>query len=75
MTGASGPRSWAKESVAPVLRASPPIHYREIQRNRGPIGSLKLHGEGEVAITYSNFDLQQALLLQQIHPIALVNGI
>jgi len=44
MTGASGLETWEKESIAPVLARSLPVHYRTVQRDREPTGSLQLHG-------------------------------
>jgi len=46
MTGASGLETWVKRSVAPVLWASPPVHYREVQRDRRRTLSLELHMRG-----------------------------
>jgi len=43
MTKASGLETWVKGSVALNWRASPLIHYREVQRDRVPTGSLKLN--------------------------------
>jgi len=43
MIGANRQETWVTRSVAPVWRASLPVHFREVQHDRRPTGSLKLH--------------------------------
>jgi len=43
MTGASRLGTSVNETVAPVLASTLPVHYREVQRDRRPTGSLGLH--------------------------------
>jgi len=48
MVRASGQGTWVTESVAPVLASESALHFREVQHDRGPTGSLELHGGEEV---------------------------
>jgi len=43
IVGASREGTWVKGSVA-SRQASLPVHFREIQHDRGPTGTLELHG-------------------------------
>jgi len=39
-----GQAAWVTGNVAPFGQASLPVHFREVQHDRGSTGSLELHG-------------------------------
>jgi len=43
--GASWQGTWVTGSVAPVLASEAARYFREVQHDRGPTGSLELHGK------------------------------
>jgi len=44
MVSASEQGTWVRGVLLRFWRASLPVHFRKVQHDRGPTGSLELHG-------------------------------